>query len=82
MQIKFANAYLEKLFEGKPVPGKPKYGVDVIVKFKKTVLRLQFTDSIRQLSAIKGLNFEALKGNWIGFYSVRVRLSLPAHFER
>lgn len=72
MIIRFNNPYLQKLFEHKPVTGKPQYSADVIQKFKKTVLKLQFTDNIRELQKFKGLNFEALKGNWKGYYSVRV----------
>jgi toxin HigB-1 len=72
MIIQFKNAYLEKLFEGRPIPGKPKFSSDVIVKFKKTILKLQFIDSFQELSKHKGLNFESLKGDYKGFYSVRV----------
>ena len=72
MVIQFKNAYLEKLFEGKPVPGKPRYSSEIIAKFKKTILKLQFVDSLRELSQHKGLNFEALKGDLKGYYSVRV----------
>ena len=44
MIIKFNNHYLEKLFENRPVTGKPKYANDVIRKFKKAVLKLQFAE--------------------------------------
>lgn len=72
MIIQFQNAYLEKLFQDKPVSGKPRYSNDVIIKFKKTILKLQAADSISELRSFKGLNFEALKGNLKGYYSVRV----------
>ena len=72
MLIQFKNAYLEKLFEGKAVPGKPRYSSDVIVKFKRTILKLQFIDSFSELSRHKGLNFESLKGDYKGYFSVRV----------
>jgi toxin HigB-1 len=72
MIIRFNNPYLQKLYENKPVTGKPQFSADVILKFKKTVLKLQFADNIRELRKFKGLNFEALKGNWKGYYSVRV----------
>jgi proteic killer suppression protein len=71
MIIQFKNSYLEKLFEGKTVPGKPRYSNEVIIKFKKTILKLQFFDSFRELGKHKGLNFESLKGDYKGFYSVR-----------
>ena len=72
MLIQFQNSYLEKLFEGRAVPGKPRYSSDVIVKFKKTILKLQYMDSFSELARHKGLNFESLKGDYKGYFSVRV----------
>ncbi len=74
MDIKFNNAYLQNIFEGKQVTGKPKFSQDVVLKFKKTVLMLQITESIKELRKFRGLNFEALKGDFKGYYSVRVDL--------
>ena len=74
MIIEFNNAYLQKIYEGRQVAGKPKYSQDVILKFKKTVLMLKNTESIKELRKFKGLNFEALKGDFKGYYSVRVDL--------
>lgn len=74
MIIEFNNPYLQKIYEGKQVTGKPKYSTDVILKFKKTVLMLQNTESIKELRQFRGLNFEALKGDYKGFFSVRVDL--------
>lgn len=74
MIITFNNAYLQKIYEGKQIIGKPKYSHDVILKFKKTVLMLQNTESIKELRKFHGLNFESLKGNYKGYYSVRVDL--------
>jgi len=72
MTIRFNNQYLEKVFKNQFVAGKPRYGADVILKFKKTVLKLQFAGNIRELHQLKGLHFEALKGDYAGFHSVRV----------
>jgi toxin HigB-1 len=74
MIIAFNNAYLQKIYEGKQVGGKPKFSHEVILKFKKTVLMLQNTESIKELRKFRGLNFEALKGDYKGYYSVRVDL--------
>ncbi len=74
MVVQFNNAYLQKIFEGKQVTGKPKYSQDVILKYKKTVLMLQNTESIQELRKFRGMNFEALKSNFKGYYSVRVDL--------
>lgn len=75
MLVQFKNAYLQKLFEDKPVTGKPRYSSEVIAKFKKTILKLKFADSLREIRLQKGLNFEALKGDLRGYYSVRVDYS-------
>ena len=74
MIVSFNNPYFQKLYEGKQAGGKPKYSKDVILKFKKTVLMLQNTESIVELRKFRGLNFEALKGDYKGFFSVRVDL--------
>jgi toxin HigB-1 len=75
MIIQFKNAYLEKLFQDKPVPGKPKYNNEIVRKFKRTIIMLQMADSTTKLRSFRSLNFEALKGNLKGYYSVRVDLS-------
>ncbi len=72
MVVQFNNEYLEKIYQGKAVRGKPRYSNEVIRQFKKTILKLQFADTIRELHNLKGLNFEVLKGDYKGFYSVRV----------
>lgn len=72
MLIQFKNPYLEKIFEGKAIPGKPRYSSEVIARFKKTILKLKFIDSFSELRRHKGLNFELLKGNYKGYFSVRV----------
>ena len=63
-----------KIYEGKQLNGKRKYSKDVILKFKKTVVTLQNTESISELKKFRGLKFEALKGDYKGFFSVRVDL--------
>ncbi|MEO6327471.1 MAG: type II toxin-antitoxin system RelE/ParE family toxin [Ginsengibacter sp.] len=74
MVTAFNNPYLQKIYEGRPVAGKPKYSAEVILKFKKTVLMLQNTDNIKELRKFRGLNFEALKGDYKGYFSARVDL--------
>ena len=75
MNVRFRNAYLEKLFEGKAVSGKPRYSSEVITKFKKTILKLKYADSLKEIKVQRSLNFEALKGDFKGYYSVRVDYS-------
>jgi proteic killer suppression protein len=72
MLVRFNNYYLQKLFESTSVEKKPRYSADVVLKFKKTILMLQYAENIRELRKLKGLNFEALKGNLKGYHSVRV----------
>jgi proteic killer suppression protein len=74
MTVKFNNDYLELLFQGKDLPGKPKFSDEVVKKFKKTVLMLQYAENVAQLRQLKGLNFELLKGDLKGWCSVRVDL--------
>lgn len=74
MIVQFANIYLERLFQNK-VSGKPKYNSEVILKFKRTILKLQYADTIKDVKSLKGLHFEALRGKLKGFYSVRVDYS-------
>lgn len=74
MTVKFNNDYLELLFQGKDLSGKPKFSDDVIKKFKKTVLMLQYAENIAQIRQLKGMNFEFLKGDLKGWCSVRVDL--------
>lgn len=72
MLVKFKSLYLQRLFEGEEVPGKPKYDKTIITKFKKTILKLQFASNVNEIRQQKGLNFEGLKGDLKGYFSVRV----------
>jgi toxin HigB-1 len=81
MTIKFLNAYLEKLYAGKPVKGKPLYNNEVVTQFKKTILRLEQAENSNQLRLFRSLNFEALKGNKKGLYSVRVNKQYRLEFR-
>ena len=72
MIVKFKNSYLQRLYEGDNFPGKPKYEKALITKFKKTILLMQYAENIKEVKKQKGLNFESLKGNLKGYFSVRV----------
>lgn len=54
MIVKFKKLYLQKLFEDEHVPGKPKYDNAVIIKFQKTIQKLEFADNIKEIKAQKG----------------------------
>jgi toxin HigB-1 len=80
MEIHFNNAYLEKLYAGLPVGGKPKYNDEVIEKFRKKIMLLQNAESTTELRQIRSLNFEALKGDKKSLYSIRVDLKYRLEF--
>lgn len=80
MHIKFNNTYLEKLFDGLQVSGKPRYSDEVIIKFRKKVVTLHQVENSAALRHLKSLNFEALKGDKKGLYSIRVDLKYRLEF--
>jgi toxin HigB-1 len=80
MEIYFNNTYLEKLYEGLPVSGKPRYSEEVIEKFRQKVLVLQNSDNTTELRQLISLNFEALKGDKKGLHSIRVNLKYRLEF--
>jgi toxin HigB-1 len=81
MEVHFKNVYLEKLFAGLQVSGKPRYADEIIEKFRKRVVLLINIENTEQLRNFKGLNFEALKGDKKGFYSIRVDLKYRLEFS-
>jgi len=72
MIIKFNNEYLEFLATDKKVKGKPRFDIEVVLKYRKTLKILQVMPNTVGLRNLKSLNFEALKGEYKGLYSVRV----------
>ena len=80
MEVHFNNAYLEKLYVGLPVAGKPRYSNEVIEKFCKKIILLQNAENIAEIKQIRSLNFEALKGDKKGIYSIRVDLKYRLEF--
>ncbi len=80
MKITFNNPTLEQLFFGK-YTGKPICPDPVLAKFKRKMLILAKTDTMRELSRIKGLNLEALKGDRSGSFSIRIDLKYRLIFR-
>lgn len=72
MRVIFTDKYLEALYEGHEVKGKPKYSEDVVDKFVLKVQQIENARTIKDLLKFRGLNFEALKGKLLGLYSIRV----------
>lgn len=81
MLVKFSNDYLEKLYEGKTVKGKPRYSEQVIKKFVQKVTILKNVENSIALYQFRGLNFEELKGDKKGVYSIRIDLSYRLEFR-
>lgn len=74
MIVRFNNIFLSNLYQGKLKGGKYKFDLVVIEKFKRAIKILQNVENLMELKKINGLNFEALKKEYKGFYSVRVDL--------
>lgn len=81
MQVHFNNDYLEKLYSNQPLKGKPAFSTEVVIQFKKTVLKIKLAESTVELRQQKGLHFEALKGDKKGLYSVRVNKQYRLEFK-
>lgn len=73
MEIKFEQRYLEELYlTGKCTDKKHRFQPPIIAKYRKTVDLLEANSCKEDLYRFHSLNFEALKGNKDGLYSVRV----------
>jgi proteic killer suppression protein len=81
MQIQFNDEYLEKVYSNQAVKGKPVFSEQVILQFKKTVLKIKHAENTIELRQQKGLHFEALKGDKKGLYSVRVNKQYRLEFK-
>jgi len=81
MEVYFNNTNLEKLYVGLPVAGKLKYNKEIIEKFRTKVDIIKNVENTNELRAFKSLNFEALKGNKKGLYSIRVDLKYRLEFK-
>lgn len=80
MEVYFNNTNLEKLYAGLHVSGKLRYNKEVIEKFRMKIDILKNADSTAELRNIRSLNFEALKGDKKGLYSIRVDLKYRLEF--
>ena len=81
MIIKFTSAYLEDLYEGKPLKGKPRFPPQIIEGFKRKVLIMKNASHSIDLYKFRSLNFEALKGDREGTYSVRINKQYRIEFR-
>lgn len=72
MDVRFENDELEYIYINGVEKGKPKYNKEIIRAFIRKVNEVSDAGSTSVLLKSQSLNFEALKGNYKGFHSVRV----------
>ncbi len=66
---------------GFPLTGKPKFSEVLIDKFRKKILILKNVNTSNELKQFRSLNFESLKGDKKGLYSIRVDLKYRLEFS-
>ena len=82
MQIEFDQEYLRELYQlGKTSDKKHRFQPQVIKGYKKAIDVLKMARRIEDLFPFKGLNFEALKGDKMGFCSVRANGQYRVEFK-
>lgn len=79
MEVTFNDRYLENLYIGK-TSGKQRFGSDIVKRFIRVVNTIKNIENVGQLKMFNGLNFEALRGNKKGTYSVRVSKAYRLEF--
>jgi toxin HigB-1 len=74
VKIKFKTGELEYFYLTPlaEIRGKLPFQKDIIKQFKKKVQILISIDSLNELALFKSLNFEELKGDREGYYSIRL----------
>lgn len=74
MKVKFKSGELEYFYLTplNEIKGKLPFQKDIIKQFKKKVQILISIDSLNELDLFKSLNFEELKGDREGYYSIRL----------
>ncbi len=81
MEIRFKNASLEKIYAGTAVSSKPRFNDAVLLKFCQRIELLKQLNNSNELRQFKSLNFEALKGDKKGHYSIRVDIKYRLEFS-
>jgi proteic killer suppression protein len=73
MIVEFEEEYLRDLYTiGVSNDKKRRYRIDVIKRYKRGIDYLKWASRKEGLFRINSLNFEALKGNKVGRFSIRV----------
>ncbi len=73
MIVEFGEEYLRDLYtKGECNDKKLRYRIDIIKRYKRGVDYLKWASRKEDLFRINSLNFEALKGNKVGRFSIKV----------
>ncbi|MDE6437302.1 MAG: type II toxin-antitoxin system RelE/ParE family toxin [Muribaculaceae bacterium] len=73
MIVIFEQAYLKELYErGRCSDKKHRFQPQIIKTYQRRIEQLQAVQSYEVLYQFNALNFEALKGDKLGLYSIRV----------
>jgi toxin HigB-1 len=82
MDISFNNQLLQDLYVGNKITDKEFRSNPALIKqYIKTVKKLESVNKVEQLFQFNGLNYEKLKGNWVGYSSVRINNQYRLIFE-
>lgn len=72
MIVEFEEEYLRDLYtKGVSNDKRRRYRIDVVKRYKRGIDYLKWASRKEDLFRINSLNFEALKGNKVGRYSIR-----------
>ena len=84
MKVEFRTEELAYLYETPlaVIKGKHEFGKDIIKQYKKKIEILIGITNITQLRQFRSLNFEFLKGNRKGEYSIRLNDQYRLIFEQ
>ncbi len=83
MKVRFSTKELETFYITplENFKGKLPFSKDIIRQFKKKVQLLISVESVNDLKQFRSLNFEALKGNRKGEYSIRLNIQYRLIFN-
>jgi plasmid maintenance system killer protein len=80
MLVFFDDDYYENLYEGRTVPGKPRFDNTVVKQFVTKVNILKNASNSHTLRNFRSLKFEKLEGH-DNLYSIRVNLQYRIEFR-
>lgn len=82
MIVEFGEEYLRDLYtKGNCNDKKHRYKTDIIKRYKRCIDYLKWASRKEDLFRINSLNFEALKGNKLGRFSIRVNNQYRIEFS-